>query len=186
MYRHNGGYKGLKNAVGGVRSATSARGYANGGYIGDLRRTDSADLSANVGKVSGIWKLSGTKFVEQYEVTTEQDNSYYCQPPQETAFCQTGCTYLGGGYTWNVAAVVNACPGYVTWPQGDYGGHSSSGYAYLSRKWTDTTYDPATCDGWTFDVYGVSGYDYNYYPPPVYVEQIDIIYNYYDIWDYFS
>lgn len=184
MYRHNGGYKGSKNAVGGMRSLTSPRGYANGGYFGETRR--STNLDENALKISGIWKLSGTQLVSNHEVITQVDNSYYCNPPSENQFCQTGETYLGGGYQWNIAYVRANCPGKeVQWPQGEYGPHSPGGYEYLSRTWT-TIGVMENCESWVFDVYGVSGYYYTYYPPPVYVEQIDNVYNYYDVWDFFG
>lgn len=190
MYRFNGYLKGAKianftSATGVIKSAGEPRGRANGGYLG-VNRTLSDNIDNNVDKTSGIWHMSmGLKLVENHPVDTTVDNSYYEAQPPEERFQETSSTYLGGGYTWNVAYIVSNCPGTVTWPQGDYGGHSASGYSGgLSRKWTAFG-DQNNCIGWTFDVYGIQGYYYTYYPPPVYVEQIDIVTNYYTVWDFF-
>lgn len=190
MYRFNGGIIGtkvtnVKTTSGYITSVGGARGKHNGGYIGTERLSDNLDN--NVNKTSGIWHLStGLRFVTNHPVDTTVDNSYYQDQPSEQRFQQTGSTYLGGGYQWNIAYVRANCPGKsVQWPQGDYGGHSAAGYTGgLSRTWT-TIGDQNNCESWVFDVYGISGYYYTYYPPPVYVEQIDIVTNYYDVWDYF-
>jgi len=186
MYRFNGGIFGYKvqnieTEPGYIKSAILPRGRHNGGYIGAGERL-SDNLDDNVDKTSGIWHLStGLKFVENHAITTEVDNSYYESQPPQQAFQETSRTFLGGGYTWNP---YSACPS-VMWPQGSMGGHSGAGYAGgTQRDWTSFG-SSATCTYWSFDVYGINGYYYTYYPPPVYVEQIDIVTNYYDVWDYF-
>jgi hypothetical protein len=189
MYRFNGGIKGskvtsVKSTAGYINSLGEARGRHNGGYLGVNRLTDNLD--DNVDKTSGIWHLTtGLKFVEDHAVTEVVDNSYWEPQPSEQRFQQTGSTRLGGGYQWNVSYVRTNCPGKsVQWPQGSYGGHSSAGYNNLSRTWTTIGHSNA-CESWVFDVYGISGYYYTYYPPDVYVEQFDNVTNYYDVWDYF-
>jgi hypothetical protein len=188
MYRFNGGIFGYKvqnieTAPGYIKSAILPRGRHNGGYIGAGERL-SDNLDDNVDKTSGIWHLStGLKFVENHAITTEVDNSYYENQPAQQAFQETSRTFLGGGYQWNPHNKTQ-CPG-AMWPNGSMGGHSGSGYAGgAQRDWTSFG-SASTCTNWTFDVYGINGYYYTYYPPPVYVEQIDIVTNYYDVWDYF-
>jgi len=189
MFRwRNGGVRGarLTSNSNRITSAFQPRGRANGGIIGE-RRIES-NLDNNVAKTSGIWSIDGLVLVDHdVTTTTVVDNSYWEYPPSYEAYAETSSTYLGGGYTWNVGAVANNC-GLPTWPQGPYGGHSSSGYnGGLRRQWTDTTYDAATCDGWTFDVYGSSGYYYTVYPDPIYHEDITYVdtTTTYRVWDYF-
>lgn len=188
MYRFNGYCKGAKianfttSATGVIKSQGEPRGRANGGFLG-VDRSLSDNLDNNLDKTSGIWHLSmGLTLVEDHPVDTTVDNSYYEDQPSQQQFQETSRTRLGGGYKWNVSMDVAAC-GTVQWPQGQYGGHSSSGYNNLTRDWTKV--GTQGCDGWTFDVYGIQGYYYTYYPPPVYVEQIDIVTNYYTVWDFF-
>tara|TARA_B100000214_G_scaffold215604_1_gene156639 strand:- start:178 stop:741 length:564 start_codon:yes stop_codon:yes gene_type:complete len=187
MYRHNGGYKGIKRtqSQGGFFNAAKGRirGRSNGGFMGVEMR--SADLQQNINKLSGIWPLHGTRFVVNgASITTTEtvDNSYYRQDPPYQAFQQTGSTTLGGGYKWNVSMDLAAC-GTVTWPQGSMGGHTGSN---LQRSWTKV--GTQGCDGWTFDVIQVSGYYYTVYPDPVYVEQFDEVTTTteYNVWDWFG
>lgn len=184
MYRFNGGIRGRKvsnwkTAVGYIKSAIQPRGRHNGGFLGVDRLSD--DLDENVNKTSGIWHLStGLKFVESHAVVTTVDNSYYQQQPPEQRWNQTGSTRLGGGYQWNPHNKTD-CPGPM-WPQGSYGPH---GGGNLSRTWT-TVGQAAGCQNWVFDVYRAQGYYYTYYPPAIYVEQIDTQTTYHSVWDYFS
>ena len=186
MYRFNGGIKGSKvtsvrSTAGYINSLGEARGRHNGGYLGVNRLTDNLD--DNVDKTSGIWHLTtGLKFVEDHAVTEVVDNSYWQSQPSEQRFQETSRTRLGGGYQWNPHSKAT-CPGDM-WPNGSYGGISSSGYNSLSRDWTFIG-SQSNCSNWIFDVYGISGYYYTYYPPDVYVEQFDNVTSYYDVWDYF-
>jgi hypothetical protein len=192
MYRFNGYLKGAKitnftSASGVIKSAGEPRGRANGGFIG-VDRSLSDNLDNNVDKTSGIWHMSmGITLVEDHPITTIVDNSYYEPQPSEQRFEQTSRTYLGGGFVWNpISTAERERCGVVTWPSGPYGGISSSGYESLNRDWTKVGMSgPDNCDGWIFDVYGIQGYYYTYYPPPVYVEQLDEVTNYYTVWDYF-
>jgi hypothetical protein len=179
MYRHNGGVRGTKLTSGGILNSSRPRGRYNGSIIGpDLLDTDIENNTT----LSGIWNMHGIKFVDDLEVTTTVDNSYYEQQPSEQRFQETGRTRLGGGYQWNPHPKAQ-CPGDM-WPNGDYGGHSAAGYNNISRSWT-TIGQASNCSNWIFDVYGISGYYYTYYPPDIYIEQIDTVIEYFDVWDFF-
>lgn len=180
MYRHNGGIRGSKITTGGIKNASTPRGRYNGSFFGtDLL---DADIKNNT-TLSGIWNIHGIKFVENLEVTTTVDNSYFEEQPSEQRFQQTGRTLLGGGYEWNPHPKVD-CPGDM-WPQGTFGGISSAGYAGgLERTWTFIG-NSSNCSNWVFDVYGVSGYFYTYYPPPIYIEVIDTVTEFFNVWDFF-
>lgn len=182
----NGGVRGsrLTSNSNRITSAFQPRGRNNGGIIGE-RRIDS-NLDNNVAKTSGIWNIDGLVLVDHdVTTTTVVDNSYWEYPAPYQAFNETSRSYLGGGYQWNPHNKT-ACPG-AMWPNGDYGGHSSSGYnGGLSRSWTFIG-DQSNCSNWIFDVYGSSGYYYTVYPDPIYHEDITYVdtTTTYSVWNYF-
>jgi len=180
MTDRNRGYKGTKVSSGGIRPLSSNSGYGNGGFFGK-KRIDT-NIQNNIDNTSGIWRLSGMKFTTA-TLETEIDNSYFEEQPSEQRWEETNRVFDSGGYKWNTGLTDAPC-NLPLWPSGSKGG--VTGYDRTFRDWTKIGSDEDTCDGWTFDIYGLTGYFYTFYPDPIYVEDITIVTNDYDVWDFFA